>query len=93
MSIESAAKAFARKSLPLRNYSVSFSESDYYTIDVVARDEDEAKEKAWDECNNGGYSGNNVTTEIDMVDEGDLYEDDDTAVEPADASEVAAHTV
>lgn len=91
MSIESVALAFKRKSMPKRNYSVTFIENDCYTIDVVARDEDEAREMAWEEQNNGNYS-NNSSADIDCVDEGDLVEEEEDKVEPADASEVAAHS-
>lgn len=98
MSIESVALAFKRKTLPKKNFTVSFSESDYYSIDVVARDEDEARELAWEEQSNGNYDGGcNTNTDIDDVQEGDIVEEEeeetDDQVEPADASEVAAHSL
>lgn len=71
--MESVALALARKSMPLKNYSVNFTESDNYTIDVQARDEEEAKEKAWNEHSNGNYS-NNSSIDIDSIDEGDLVD-------------------
>lgn len=77
MSIESVKLALERKNMPLKNYTVRFIESDYYTIDVVARDKEEAKDKAWNEHNNGNYSGGNGDTEIDEVEEGNLVEVED----------------
>lgn len=94
--MESVALALARKTMPKKNFTVHFSESDYYSVDVVARDEDEARKLAWEERDNGNYtSGHNQNIEIDDVDEEGLVEEeeeDEDEVEPADASEVAAHS-
>ncbi len=74
--MESVALALKRKTMPKKNYTVNFNESDYYSIDVIARDEDEARELAWEEHSNGNYSGGNGNTEIDDVQEGDLVEEE-----------------
>lgn len=65
--IEEAAKALKKKEGGLTTYRVSFSTEETYDIVVDAKDEDEAKEIAWEESNNGNFSSNSGDTEITNI--------------------------
>lgn len=65
-NISKIQKALERKSLPEKEYEVIFEESDTFTILVKARDEDEAREKAWDEQNTGNYGSG--CGSVDIID-------------------------
>ena len=60
-------KALARKDMPNKTFSIDFEEVESYTITVVAKDEDEARQKAWDEQNNGNYSSNSSGADITNI--------------------------
>ena len=68
-SLQDIQKALARKDMPNKVFHVDFEEVEYYRITVTAKDEDEARQKAWDEQNNGCYSSQTNGPDITNIDE------------------------